>query len=137
MFTPAIVVDTNVFVASGFNADSHSRLILDAVRTGELVLVWNDATRRETEAVVDQIPPLSIEDVEPLFTERGRYDHPTRPDEFAEVDDPSDRKFAALARAAGAVLVTNDDDLLGPRNYLRITVVTPREYVDNVGHIAR
>lgn len=137
MLTPAIVVDTNVFVASGFNADSHSRLILDAVRTGELVLVWNDATRGETEAVVDQIPPLSLEDVEPLFSERGRYEHPTRPDDFTQIQDPSDRKFAALARAAGALLVTNDEDLLGPRQDLRMTVVTPHEYVDNVGHIAR
>lgn len=82
MSTPAVVIDTNVFVASGFNADSHSRQILDAVRAGDLILVWNEATRDETIAVVDQIPPLSLGDADEYFEEDGRFDGANRPDQF-------------------------------------------------------
>lgn len=130
MCESAVVIDTNVFVASGFNADSHSRQILDAVRAGDLILVWNEATRDETLAVVDQIPALSLGDAEEYFEEAGRFEGVTRPDQFQQVEDPTDRKFAALAAATGAALVTNDGDLLGPRHDLPMAVLTPREYVE-------
>jgi predicted nucleic acid-binding protein len=136
MFTPGVVVDTNVFVASGFNEDSHSRQILDAMRAGDLILVWNEATRSETLSVIDQIPPLSSADVEGIFEQRGRWERATEPDTFDRVEDPSDRKFAALAASTGTALVTNDDDLLGPRQHLRVAIYTPREYVERIGEFA-
>ena len=44
---PAVVLDTNVFVAAGFNPRSASARIVDAVKHGQVRMVWNDATRRE------------------------------------------------------------------------------------------
>jgi ATP-binding cassette subfamily B protein/subfamily B ATP-binding cassette protein MsbA len=43
-----VVLDTNVFVAAGFNPGSHSALVA-AVRDGRLRLVWDDATHTEIE----------------------------------------------------------------------------------------
>lgn len=123
------ILDTNLFVGSGFNADSASRRLVDAVRAGELVLVWNEATRRETLAVLRKIPPLSHEEVEELFGEEGRFDGETAPEEFGLVGDPTDRKFAALAQATGVPVVSNDADLLGPREALDVSVFTPSEFV--------
>jgi predicted nucleic acid-binding protein len=44
------------------------------------------------------------------------------------VTDPDDRTFAALAHAAGAILISNDDDLLRHRDRLGVTVLTPSAF---------
>lgn len=130
MFIPSLVIDTNIFVAAGFRAQSASHRIISAVGEGRLRLVWNDATRTETMGVLRTIPPLEASEFSDLFTDAGRYDGPTTPDQFAEVSDEADRKFAALAAATGVCLVTNDDDLLGPRHRLPIAVLRPSEFLD-------
>ena len=126
---PAIIVDTNVFVAAGFNPESHSARLLDAVRARRLRMLWNGGTRREIERILRQIPRLSWEDVAPLFREENRFQGDTHPDQFEYVPDPADRKFAALADAAGAPLVTSDQDLLQARARARVPIFTPAEYV--------
>jgi PIN domain len=47
-----VVLDTNVFVAAGFNPGSHSARLVEAVRDGRLRMVWNDATHAEIEHVM-------------------------------------------------------------------------------------
>jgi predicted nucleic acid-binding protein len=56
MPSPAVVLDTNVFVAAGFNPRSASAKIVNAVKEGQVRMVWNDATRREIERIMHQIP---------------------------------------------------------------------------------
>ncbi len=123
-----VVLDTNIFVAAGFNPGSSSARILNAVEAGDLRLVWNDATRRETEAIVRQIPPLSWERWAGLFRGQDRYRGDTHPQRFAYVADPDDRKFAALAAATGAILVTNDEHLLAHREEAGLTIRAPAEF---------
>jgi uncharacterized protein len=53
-----VVIDTNVFVAAGFNAKSASARILAAVREERFQLIWNQPTRRETETILRRIPRL-------------------------------------------------------------------------------
>jgi predicted nucleic acid-binding protein len=108
-----VVLDTNVFVAAGFRPGSASGRILDAVRSGALTMVWSDATRAETERIVRRIPPLGLNAFLDIFRPADRFTGALRPDDFVGVPDREDRKFAALAFAAGAVLITNDEHLLG------------------------
>jgi predicted nucleic acid-binding protein len=129
---PPVVVDTNVFVAAGFNPGRDAARVLAAVRAGTLRLVWDDATRREVEYIHGKIPPLSGADLSGLFRPEGQYGGPTRPDQFAFIPDPADRKFAALAAAAGAVLLTNDRHLLIGRPGGGPVVLTPGEFVRRV-----
>lgn len=133
MFVPPVIIDTNIFVAAGFNRDSSSRRIIDAIDRGDLVQVWNDQTRRETLHVVGKIPPLSRDSLEPLFRDDGFYPGATEPAEFEIIGDESDRKFAALAKSCAVVLVSNDSDILAVRDELKISVFRPSEYVDRVG----
>ncbi len=133
MFIPPIIADTNIFVASGFNRDSSSRRIIEALDQGRLLQVWNEQTRRETIAVVDQIPPLDEEFVESLFRDEGYYSESTSPENFGVIDDESDRKFAALAHACGIILITNDSDFLEVRNSLDIVVMRPSAFVKRRG----
>lgn len=125
---PVVVLDTNLFVAAGFNPGSSSARILDAVEDGRLRLVWNEATRRETRAVLKQIPPLSWERWAGLFRREDRFEGETHPSRFHYVADPDDRKFAALAAAAAATLVTNDEHLLVHRGRPDLTIRTPADF---------
>jgi predicted nucleic acid-binding protein len=124
----SVVLDTNVFVAAGFNPHSASARIIEAVRDGRLRLVWTDATRAETRAVLQQIPPLSWQPFAALFRPSDRFTGGIPIGEFADVPDPADRKFAALAAAANAVLVTADDHLLRVRDRTDIEILMPDEY---------
>ena len=127
---PTIVLDTNLFVAAGFNPGSTSARIVAAVEDGHLRMIWNEQTRGEIEHVVRRIPPLAGQDLTFLFRSEHRYDGPTDPQRFEHIPDPDDRKFAALAAATGATLVTMDEHLLGSRHVTDISILTPREFVE-------
>jgi predicted nucleic acid-binding protein len=124
-----VVLDTNVFVAAGFNPGSHSARLLDLVRDGRLRMVWDDATRTEVEHVVRQIPRLSWTRVANLFRSADRFGGSTHPEQFVFVPDPADRKFAALAAAARASLVTSDGGLLNVGERMAVPVLKPSEFV--------
>jgi uncharacterized protein len=128
MPSSAVVLDTNVFVAAGFNANSASAKIVDAVKQGQMRMVWNDATRREIERIMQQIPPLRAQAVSDLFTPGNRYTAPTYPERFVYIADPDDRKFAALAYAAGATLISSDEHLLRHKDRMDLTVLTPSAF---------
>ena len=120
------ILDTNVFVAAGFNPNSASARLLRRVRDGRMQLIWNEATRRETRAVLMRIPMLSWEAVEDLFRPEGQGPDAAL-DDMAFVEDPKDRKFAALSLATQVPLVTADDHLLVHRG--RLDVARPSEFL--------
>jgi uncharacterized protein len=126
---PEIILDTNVFVAAGFNRNSASAKILRSVGRGELRMIWSDATRRETQMIVEKIPPLSWTEVSDLFRDEDRFTGNVDTDGFELVEDADDRKFAALSAASGATLITSDDDLLSVRDRLAVAVLTPSEFL--------
>src|ERR1051325_428808 len=84
-----VVLDTNVFVAAGFNPGSHSARLVEAVRDGRLRMVWDDATREEIEHVMRQIPRLSWTRVADLFRSEDRFAAATSPQRFSFVPDPA------------------------------------------------
>ena len=130
---PAIVLDTNVFVGAGFNPRSACARVLALVRDGAVRLVWDDATREETTHIVGRIPPLAGTRVLDVFRTADRFTGETRPEAFALVPDPDDRKFAALASATGATLLTLDAHLLVARNDAGVAILTPREFLARIG----
>jgi len=127
-----LVLDTNVFVAAGFKPRSSSAVIIDAVRQGRLRLVWDAATRRETETVIRRIPPLDWGRFSGLFEATGEYRGVVDQRSFERIADPEDRKFAALAAATGSILISSDAHFLSCRDELPITVFTPREFLDRI-----
>lgn len=129
----AVVLDTNVVVAAAFNRGSASARLVERIRRGALRLVWDDATRDETEHIVGKIPPLARSPILDVFRPDGRFDGATDPAAFAHVADPDDRKFAALAAAAGAVLVTMDEHLLAGRDRAAVRIATPHELIAELG----
>jgi hypothetical protein len=90
-----VVIDTNVFVAAGFNSRSAAARILVAVRAGHFLLVWNKPTHRETETILHRIPGLDWARVADLFRPEGEFTGPVDPDVM--IADRDDRKFVALS----------------------------------------
>ncbi|WP_158044175.1 PIN domain-containing protein [Skermanella pratensis] len=124
-----LVLDTNVFVAAGLKPGSNAAAVVKAVREGRCRLAWSEATRRETETVVRRIPGLDWDRFAGLFAASGEHRGPLDVSSSSRVEDPGDRKFAALAWATGAALITSDAHLLSCRDELPVTVLTPREFV--------
>jgi uncharacterized protein len=129
MACESVILDTNTIVAAAFNPGSDSARIVQLIEEGQLCLVWNEETMREARRIVDKIPPLSWQRFAALHGAEGHYKGPTTPKRFRQVSDPDDRKFAALAQATGAILVTQDDHLLSERDRLGVTVLAPGEFM--------
>ena len=121
-----LVLDTNVFVAAGFRRGSASHELVARARRGEILVVWTEATRRETRAVLRRIPPLDWDAVADLFRPEGEHEGGD-PAAVRAVPDPTDRKFAALARAAACPLVSSDDDLRSCPPIEGLDVVSPSQ----------
>ena len=128
-----VVIDSNVFVAAGFNNRSASARILAGIREGRFQLIWNEPTRRETETILRRIPRLNWKRVADLFQPEGEFTGPVDPDAFTVIADRADRKSAALRAAAKAPLVTNDNHVLAQRNLIDIEVLTPRVFLAREG----
>ena len=124
-----VVIDTNVFVAAGFNPRSASARILEGVREGRFRLIWNQPTRHETEMILRRIPRLDWQKVADLFRPEDEFTGPADPAAFAVIADPDDRKFAALSAAANAPLVTSDKLVLAQLGRIGIEIVTPRDFL--------
>jgi uncharacterized protein len=124
-----VVIDTNVFVAAGFNPRSASARILEGIREGRFRLIWNQPTRRETEMILRRIPRLDWQTVANLFRPEEEFTGPADPADFSMIDDPDDRKFAALSAAANAPLVTSDKLVLAQQGRIGIEIVTPRDFL--------
>ena len=124
-----VVIDTNVFVAAGFNPKSASARILEGVRDGRFRLIWNQPTRRETEMILRRIPHLDWRTVADLFRQEGEYTGAVDPAGFTVIADPDDRKFAALSAAANAPLVTSDKHVLAQSAMVGIDAITPSAFL--------
>jgi predicted nucleic acid-binding protein len=131
------VIDTNVFVGAAFNRASASAVVVREVREGRRAMPWTDGTFREIRRILEKIPPVDWTDFENLFRPETRREDPLDQSGLEWVPDPEDRKFAALAREAGAVLVSNDRHLLARRREASFAVLTPREYADRLGPYER
>ena len=124
-----VVIDTNVFVAAGFNPGSASARVLEGVRSGRFRLIWNQPTRRETEMILRRIPHVDWQKVADLFRPEEEFTGPVDPAAFTVIADPDDRKFAALAAAANVPLVTSDKLVLAQRGKIGIEIVTPGDFL--------
>jgi uncharacterized protein len=124
---PWVVLDTNVFVAAGFRPGSSCARLIESARRGEVRLVWNEDTLRETRRVVSRIPRIRWDWFEDVFLDENCWEGHTGAEELDFIPDPEDRKFLALAEATGATLVTSDHHLLDHRDRAAVPILTPGE----------
>lgn len=127
--TLKVILDTNIFVAAGFNRRSSSRIIISMIEDEQIKMVWNQRTLSETRRIINQIPVLHWSRFVHIFREESEYTGETHPEDFDFIPDPEDRKFAALAAATGATLITNDTHFLNVREEFSGSILQPREWL--------
>ena len=123
-----IILDTNVFVAAGFNRRSRSAQLVEQVRAHRVQMVWHQLTRKETHYIVDKIPPLSWEAIVHLFSPPGEYAGELDVEAYHYIADTEDRKFAALCSATNTPLITMDRGLLAAREIESLPIFSPHEF---------
>jgi predicted nucleic acid-binding protein len=128
-----VLIDTNVFVAAGFNSKSAAARVLEGVREGRFRLIWNEPTQRETEIIVRRIPRLDWASIADLFQPEAEFAAPVDLEAFTAISDPDDRKFAALSAAANVPLITNDERVLAEGGAVGIEALTPRAFLGRKG----
>lgn len=91
-------------------------------------MIWSPQTRGETKHIVDRIPPLSWTAIAELFRQENCHAGPLSVTNFDFISDRDDWKFAALAEATGAILLTNDQHLLQHHDRAGLVILTPRNF---------
>jgi putative PIN family toxin of toxin-antitoxin system len=124
-----VILDTNVFVGSAYNAGSASRRIVDACREGKLRLVVSEPIRREYERML----PRAIRRPNELAQARELIDaaEVVEPGLTPRVvrDDPDDDKFFAAAWAGEVdAVISNDRGLLDVNGTEGVRIVRPGEF---------
>lgn len=131
------VLDTNV-VISGLFFGGAPRRLLDLVAEGglELVLCASilDEYHRTYERLATGHPALQTRNpVTDLLACATLVPDPGQ--EASITRDPDDDKFLLCARAAGAVVVSGDADLLVASGWEGVEVLTPRAFLDRLGAV--
>ena len=127
-----VVIDTNVFVSSFFGGNP--RKIIDLWKTGKIILCLSrpiideyvDVLRRlglQDEKELDELLSLFAQGFHVLFSAQT-------PKLNVVLEDPDDNKFIECAVALKAkLLVSGDKHLTGIKDYMRIKIVTPKEFI--------
>lgn len=63
-----------------------------------------------------------------LFRSEGEFPGPVDPDAFVMIEDPDDRKFAALAAATKTPLVTNDNHVPARQRSVGVETLSPHAF---------
>ena len=125
-----VVLDTNVLVASAYNAESASRRIVEACRRGEITLIVSPAIRREYDRILPRAirRPGARKEIDELL-EQAEVVTPAETPRVVP-DDPEDDKFIAAALAGNAdALITNDDHLLSVAPHAQVRVLQPSAFL--------
>ena len=123
-----VVLDTNVFVAAGFNPRSHSARLLDAVRLGRLRMVWGQFHPGGSGTCIAADSATVLDQRRSAVSAEDKFEGTTQPQKFSFVPDPADRKLAAKADAARVPLVTSDGGLQMAAAQMKIPVLKPGEF---------
>lgn len=130
------VFDANVLIAALISPAGPGGQLLDAIRTGDIELVICPQLLAELRDIVQRpkIRAYVTSDeaqrfVRDLTALADRQPDPPSPPAVSR--DPNDDYLIALARAAGAVLVTGDHDLVS-LDLDDLDILPPRIFLDDV-----
>jgi len=123
-----IVLDTNVFIASAYNAGSASARIIEAIERGELQLILSPGILHEYARIIPRAVRTQgrIDRLRSIIAAGIQVSPPANP---PVTEDREDDKFLAAALAGSAqAVITNDPHLLAVDAYLGIRVLRPSAF---------
>jgi putative PIN family toxin of toxin-antitoxin system len=128
-----VVIDTNIFVSPFFGGNP--RKIVDLWKSGQLTLCLSKPIVDEYVAVLQR---LGLEGEQELSELLGLFAHGIHvlftaktPELHIVEEDPDDDKLIECAVALkAACIISGDKRLLAIGDYMGITIMTPREFLD-------
>jgi uncharacterized protein len=131
-----IVLDTNVIV-SALVFGGVRRAVLELAETGQCQLFYSESIQGEVRRVLSEKfgwAPAMLQEVLPVLWSKGELVVP-QTEIHAVPDDPDgDRILECAVAAKASFIVSGDRHLIALRSYKSISVVTPRQFLEN--HIA-
>jgi putative PIN family toxin of toxin-antitoxin system len=129
-----IVLDTNVFISGIFFSGPPSK-ILQAWRDSKIQIVLSKEILEEYQRVAEELsfkfPAIDIEQIIELLTIYGEV-FETKDISISVCEDPDDNKFIECAIASNSkLIVSGDKHLLSISGYHKISVLKPRDFMDN------
>lgn len=129
-----VVLDTNVFISGIFFSGPPSN-ILQAWKDSKIQILLSKEIlleyRRVAEELSSKFPPVNIVEIIEILTIYGEI-FETKNISVAACEDPDDNKFIECAIAAnGKIIVSGDRHLLNISGFKGISVLKPREFLDN------
>ncbi len=129
-----IVLDTNVFISGIFFSGPPSK-ILQAWRDSKIQILLSEEILIEYQRVGEelsvQFPAVNIEQIIKLLTVYGEV-FETNDISVTKCEDPDDNKFIECAIASNSkIIVSGDKHLLKISGYQGISVLKPRDFMDN------
>ena len=130
-----VVVDTNVFVSSFFGGIP--RKIVDLWKNGQVILCLSKPIVDEYVEVLRRLGlqnEIELKELMGLFAQGPGILFSANTPRLKIVDkDPDDNKFIECAVALNATyVVSGDKSLLGVGEYMGISIVTPRQFMEAI-----
>ena len=130
-----VVVDTNVFVSSFFGGIP--RKIVDFWKKGQITLCLSKPIVEEYVEVLRRLglqDEIELNELMGLFAQASGILFSANTPRLKIVDkDPDDNKFIECAVALNATyVVSGDKSLLGVGAYMGISIVTPKQFIDDL-----
>ena len=129
-----IVLDTNVFISGIFFSGPPST-ILQAWRDSRIQIILSEEILEEYQGVAKELsskfPAVDIGRIIELLTIYGEV-FETKDISVSVCKDPDDNKFIECAIASNSkLIVSGDKHLLNITGYRGISVLKPRDFIDN------
>ncbi len=131
----AVVFDCGVLISAvGWGGNPSSALAMVAVGQAQAIVsdeIWREYEKRIPEVLAQRRPEAKSEPLLAWLLTVARFVTPA-PLGKQRSRDAKDDPYLAAALAAGAVLVTNDRDLLDLGKTFGVAIMTPIEFIKRV-----
>jgi putative PIN family toxin of toxin-antitoxin system len=129
-----VVVDTNVFVSSFFGGNP--RKIVDLWKSGQVTICLSKPIIDEYVEVFQRLGLQNERELGELLNLFALGLHvlfsANTPELYLVKEDPDDDKFIECAVALKAdFVISGDKNLIAIQDYMRIRIVTPKEFLDS------
>ena len=129
-----IVLDTNVFISGIFFSGPPSK-ILQAWRASKIQIALSKEIIEEYQRVGGELsskfPSVDVDPIIEMLTIYGDL-FETSENSISVCEDPDDNKFIECAIASNSkIIVSGDKHLLNISGHQEITVLKPRDFLDN------
>ncbi len=129
-----VVIDTNVFISAFYLPESRPAEVVLLARRKRILNFISPQILQEIERIIKK--KLLWDNAKPQSAVRliRNFSETVRPQEHLTViaDDPDNRILECALEAQADFIVSGDKHLLNEKNYQRVKIVTPAQFLESI-----